>query len=472
MFRVTTVAALVLAAGPLAGQGPGLPTQTWPAGTYLGAMDKGGRVTTFHRGWLYLGAQDDTSVWDISDPTDPQMEQFSAIGVNGHSWYKIGDLFWRQYWIPEHLDADPPQFQSLANPLVRVPWTQPMHFPIGTWRWHFLSTYPLSIGNDVVDVRTGQQLSDRNLSAEDGINAGLSFRIGNLLFFTPGDEQTGVSVFDVGDPANPVLLDVLSGNFRQYTTAWQVWRNYVVLMSGDETNGPDQNANLVAIDFSDPTDLQVGFTLPYATLPGRYVHFQDEFGFAGRFNVGRKVNLETGQIAQSFQPPPGGVFEDFQWIPLGHLLMMSQAQVGSSHSYLYAHRPDLDDDRPYVGYHLPVDGAVDQPVGTVIGLVINEELDDTTIHDGTIEVRPLGGASIEGTVVSTQYDVVNFTPEPALLPNTTYEVRVRGDGIRDLAGNRIQYTTFRFSTGPSLATCILCDGFESGDTGAWSTPAP
>jgi hypothetical protein len=473
-FEATLILAAVLVAPSVWAQGPGLPSQTWPAGTHLSTLPKGGRITTFHRGYLYLGGIRDTSIWDISNPIVPDELQSVTPGLNGHSWFKIGDFFWRQYWIPEHGNADPPQFQSLADPLNRVVWTDPMPFSLNVWYWHFLSTYPLYVSNTRIDdVRTQQTLTNRNLFQEQGINAGMSWRLGNLLLITPGDEQNGMSVWNVGNPSNPVLLDVLNGNYRQYTTTWQIWRNYVVFMAGDNTNGPNSNANLVAIDISDPTDLQVGFTLTHDQLPGRYVHFQDQYAFAGRGGVGYKFNLETMSSVQTFNAPQGHWFEDFQWIPLGHVLLVSQAQENFEESFLFAHQSGLDTTPPTVGYHLPAHGAVFQPVKTVIGLVINETLDANTINSSTIQVVAHGSPTpLPITAVSTSYNVINVVPEVDLAPNTTYEVRILQDGIHDVAGNGIDAMSFRFSTGATVNLCVFCDGFEAGNTSAWSGTVP
>ena len=460
------VVAIFVGSFPSSGQG--LPTTTWPSGTYLGGMDHGGRITTFHRGYVYLGGLEQTSVWDISDPALPLMVQESQAGENGHSWYKIGDLFWRQYYIPEHGDTFAPQFQDLSDPLNRIPWTEDLAFSHDVGYWHFLSTYPLSLGEEIWDVRSESLVASRNLMSEDGINANNSFRIGNLYFVTPGDEQTGVAVFDIGDPSNPVLLDILTGNYRQYTTAWQVWRNYIVLAVGDNENGPSSDANVLAIDFSDPTDLRLGFSLPYSTLPGRYIHFQDQYAFTGSFLTGHKVDMETGAIVETFSTPEGDIVSDFQWIPYGHLLLTSYSELGDSRTFLFAHQEALDTQPPTVGYHLPKHRSTNQPVSTVIGFVINETLNDTTIDDTTIIVRPQGGDPIQGTVISTQYDVINFTPEPGLESNTIYEVELVANGIHDVAGNGIEGLTFRFSTGSIVDPCLFCDGFEDGDLSQWN----
>ncbi len=444
---------------PLPIQAQGLPSQTWPAGTYLSHWNHGGRIVTFHNGYLYLGATDNqhTTVYDISNPASPALIHNFQVGANGHTWYKIGNAFWRTYWNPELGNADvPAPFADLSDMLNWSPFTGSVHdFPFVqpplTWPGNWLPTYPHVFAERIYDARLGwwPPVADRNLQAESGINGSNRWRLGNLLFFTPGDDQSGMAVFDIGDPANPVLLSTLTGNIRQYTNAWQIWRHYVVLMNGDNENGPGGNANALLIDISDPGNLSISATIPYDDLPGRYVHFQDRYAFAGRFGRGTKFNMETLQVERVFTPPTGG-FGDFQWIPLGHLLLVSSSETNASRSYLFSHQDGLDVTPPSVGYHLPVDGAINQPLTTVIGLVINEVLDSTTVNDQTIQVRPLGGEPIAGVVMDTNYDVINWVPVQPLLPETTYEVRVVAGGIHDVAGNPIEQHLFHFSTGDQI----------------------
>jgi DNA-binding beta-propeller fold protein YncE len=453
---------LFLLAGTAAAQ-TGLPSQTWPAGTHLSTWNAGGRITTFHRGRLYLGGVEGQGTWiyDIANPLAPQQLQFDANAVNGHTWQKVGDLFYRQYWNPEGgYNADVPegvsQFVSLADPLARTRWTAPIHnFPVQTrvWGGGFMDTYPYWFYSDVVDARIGwwPLVSGTDVDAMSGVNARNKFRLGNLLFFTPGDGQQGVAVFDISNPATPVLLDTLTTGIRQYTTAWQVYKHYLVLMIGEDTNGPNGNANTLIIDFSDPSDLRIDQTLSYAQLPGRYVHFKDRYAFAGRGEYGVKFDMETRTPVREFRhPSPSVWFGDFQWIPLGHLLLVSTSETNMSQSHLFAHQDGLDTTPPTVAYHLPRPNAVNQSLTTSVGLVIHERLDATTVNDQTIQLRPLGGAALPGVVMHTSYDVVHFHPAQPLLANTTYELSLVGGGVRDVAGNAVAPFSFRFATGATL----------------------
>ena len=442
--------------------GAGLPTTTWAAGTKLAELPHGGRITTFHRGKLYLGGTDDQATWaydlsNISPTSAPVLLCTGPTLGNSHVWYKVGDLFFRQDLA--HWTAPPKLFDLRTDFCNPSRWNTPIHdFPLASQiagdDW--MPTYPYAFTNSVLDARRGwfPSIVDRNLRAEANVQAFNRFRIGNLLLYTPGDGGTGVAAFDIGDPANPRLLDVLTGNYQQYTTTWQVWRHYLVMMIGHNGNGPANNANALVIDFSDPTDLRIAWTIPRETLRGRYVHFQDHYAFAGHVTdngpggKGAKYNMLTRQVERTFDPPNTGA--DFQWIPLGHLLLVSGSETTVSASVIYAHQDGRDITPPSVGYHLPADGALNQPLRTGVGLVIHEQLDATTVNEQTIELRPVGGDPIPAIVMHTSYDVVNVVPVNPLQANTTYEVRIVANGVRDVAGNAMLPYSFFFSTGNAL----------------------
>ena len=466
---------LVLAGSALAQGAPntpgaGLPTQTWPAGTWLADWPHGGRITHFHRGLLYLGGTGNQRTWiyDISNPRSPQLRCDWATEDNSHVWYKIGDLFYRQNLIA--WTQTPPRLTSLAGfagpstcPATRQDWVTPIHdFPLASTLpgddW--MATYPYAFNYRVLDSRTGATVSMRNLWEEKGVTSTNRFRIGNLLFFTPGDGQTGVAVFDIGDPANPVLLDTLTGNYKQYTTTWQVWGHHLVMLHGDAENGPDADANALVIDFSDPSDLKIAWTIALEDMPGRYVHFQDDYAFSGHKTLGGvKYDMRNRQVVRRFPHPVSQWewFTDFQWIPLGHLLLVSGSEPTGSRSYLFTHQDGRDTTPPSIAWHLPAANALEQPLGTVVGLVVNEQLDATTVNDGTIQLRPLGGEPLPAVVMHTSYDVVNVVPVDALQPDTTYEVRLVAGGLRDVAGNAVAQRSFYFSTGTSLALAPQID---------------
>ncbi len=422
--------------------GPRLTTQTWPAGTFLAHFNEGDRINTYHRNYFMIAGQAGTSIWDLSNPTDPKRLQFNGAGNNGHRWWKMGDLYWREYSVPE-VAGTPYKYLNLANMLDRKPiTTSNVLYTVAANQPHFdkLETFPHSIdGNRVYDMRTGEFLSD----IKEGITKpDIVVRIGNFVFYTP--QSGAISVFDFGDPKNIKFIGSFGGTVphEQYSTGIQVWRNYLIFMSGNESSN-----NLVAFDISDPTNVKHGFNISSNDITlGRYMMFQDEFGFTGRFNRGVKYNFEKMRVEQQFFPPSNDEalqFLDNQWMPLGHIVVAS----GDGKTSIFAHQDGLDKRPPTVGHHFPKAGATNLPVTSTIGFVINETLDDLTLNDQTIQVRPLGGQPITGDVSSSSYQVINYAPRQKLLPNTTYEVKFVEGGIKDAAGNGMKEYIFYFTTG-------------------------
>ncbi len=423
--------------------GPKMTTQTWPAGTFLANFPEGDRISTYHRNYFFMNGQAGTSVWDFSNPTAPKRIQFSDAANNGHRWWKLGgDLFYREYSVPE-VEGTGYKYLDLSNMLDRKPVTSSdVLFTVKDGQSNFdnLETFPHTIdGNRVFDMRTGEKLGNipATVSLPDVV-----VRVGNYVFYAP---QTGdISVFDFGDPKNIKFLGSFGGDIphEQYSTGIQLWRNYLVFMSGNQ--GPDA---LVGFDISDPTNVKKGFSLHSDQITlGRYMIFQDEYGFSGRFDRGVKFNFEKMEIEQEFFPPSSDEtlqFIDNQWMPIGHILVAS----GDDKTSIFAHQDGLDTKPPTVGHHFPIAGAINQPQTTTLGFVINETLDDLTLNDKTIQVSPLGGIPIKGDVTTTSYQVVNYAPKETLLPNTTYEVKFVEGGIKDAVGNGMEEYIFYFTTG-------------------------
>jgi YVTN family beta-propeller protein len=436
--------------------GKGLPTNAPTAGTYMGHIPNGARISAFHRGYIFLPQSDGgagCTVWDITNLASPVRVASGTGGGNGHMWVKMGDLFWRQYAVGEIPASSNADFLDFSRLPSLAPWTTPMSFPI-TGRSVNPQLFPINYneGNHTItDARTGQVQSTNNLNLASGVNGrDNKWRIGNLLIFTPGDGQSGMAIFDAGDPKNIKLLDNYTGNFKQYSTAFQVWRNYIVCMTGSNDNGPSGTANVVGIDISNPTDIRVAFEIPTSKLGSRYVFFQDEFAFSGGFNNYKKVNMETQTVVQEFSVPNDRFSNDFQAIPLGHVLMTTG---DGYHTNFFAHQTGLDRRAPTVGFHWPKANATNLPVSSVLGFVINETLMSETVNDVNIQVRPAsGGANVAADVTSFQNGVINFAPRQPLAANTTYEVTFVAGGIKDVAGNGMVEYKFLFSTGSTIAT--------------------
>ncbi len=428
-------------APPEGTMGPTMTTETWPAGAFLSHFPEGDRINTYHRNYLMIAGQEGTGIWDISNPTAPERVQFDEAANNGHRWWKMGDLYYREYSVPE-VEGTGYKYLDLSNMLDRKPVTSSdVLYTVADDQPHYdnLETFPHTIvGDRVFDMRSGELVSRIK---EDISQPDIVVRIGNYVFYTP---QTGpISVFDFGDPKDIKFLGSFGDDtpHEQYSTGIQLWRNYLVFMSGNAGN------NLVAFDISDPGNIKHGFDLSDEDITlGRYMIFQDEFGFTGRFDRGVKFNFETMEVAQEFIPPSSDEtlqLLDNQWMPIGHIVVAS----GDGKTSIFSHQEELDTRPPTVGHHFPVAGATNQPVTSTLGFVINETLDDLTLTDENIQVSPLGGAPIQGDITSTSYQVINYAPKKPLLPNTTYEVKFVEGGIRDAVGNGMEEYVYYFTTG-------------------------
>jgi len=296
----------------------------------------------------------------------------------------------------------------------------------------------------ITDARSGTVLAEVDFLGQTGIE-GRGAIIGNLLIITSDHETPhGVATYDLSDPSRPKLLDAIrtTPDGRKLNKAYQtlpIWGHHLFLMMNG-ASGSFKGYDV--IDFSDPTQLRWMRRVHLSSPRPRYVQFQDEYMFVDDM----KIDVHTDEIVQTF-PDAGGEYQ----LPVGHLLVtagMDRKDTGR----VWAHQATLDRRGPMVTWHLPRDGAVDQAVTTRVGLVIPETLDAASVQNKvSIIVRPLGGAALDGVVQWNDHDIMNFAPEEPLQPDTTYEVILPAEGIKDVAGNGIE-TEFRFvfATGSTI----------------------
>ncbi len=446
----TLLGFLVLAALPARSpglDGPGFPQQAFTAGQLIGQWDISPAAVTrttvigYHRGWLFTDTRDlintgGLQVWDISNLSNPVEVHQVNLRKPFHVFYFATES---ETYINSGTAAGPRlwDFSDMTNIIPSaVPWTvreSPQFRDAFPFPYYYLGQ------NGYSALRTPAQIwdarTDTLVASVDFLHTiffkGVPLVIGNLMVVAGSNAGAGVATYDVGDPANPVLLDVLTtGLAPGYEPA--VYGSWAVMA---QTDGGD----LVSfVDYSDPTDLQLVTTI--SPIPGnnRYAQFQDEFMFVGD----AKIDLQTFSVVDTYA---GG---DEYLLPLGNLLFICDH---TGDIQIYAHQAAPDTKGPYVNYHNPADGAVNQPLTSRIGVVIPETLNYQTINSSTFIVRPVGGAPISGTLTATDKDIINFTPDTSLLPDTTYNVILPANGIEDVSGNGIETTlAFQFSTGPTI----------------------
>ncbi len=466
-MRINRAAWLVLAGkflaslAPLLGQGfPNVPQTAGALLTPLLAPQQGRTaVIAYHNGWLYTVPEMPSSQpgsdflvrrWNLSNLSNVTVAETygeTEHPVMAHGYLSMGDyLCLGDNWpsnSPFSFRAVSPGVNQrttapgLSGPYDRGDLFQPWH--INTY-WSY---NPGEIANPAVLRKNGEVLASWNHIGETGV-IGHPFIVGNLLIFASDQSRTGVATYDISDPRQPRLLDVLkSGGPGGY---WpELWggegRLFVVFPYQEPTTG------MRVVEVTDPENLRLVSDVPLPGAETMYVQFQDEYAFLGS----HKVDMRTHRSVLRLDAEGKNVDTSQFLLPIGNLL--ATGGIGEHQGLaIWAHQAAPDTRPPFVGYHLPRPGQTRYPRGASISLLIHETLDTTTIRPGTnLVVRPLGGAPVAGRAVFSFDDILTFTPDQDLLADTTYEVLLTGAGIKDAAGNAMEEYRFLFSTGDTVS---------------------
>lgn len=467
-----SLVALSLSAQEIPPVVPGFPNEAQVPGSLLSALNAPGQgrtaVIAYHNGVLFTVPEVPSSqpgsdflvrTWDLSDPTAPAVTsvlETTAQPVMAHGYLKRGDylsigpnsgfgqpLSWS-------FRADGPgtlvreNSPGLVGPFLRGHLFQPW------WAgWTFWSYNPVD------DLGTlalrGETLAEWDHLGLTGV-IGHPFLVGDLLIFASDQSRTGVATYDVSDPTNPVLLDVLTtgGPGGYWPELWGGNGNlYVVFPYRVNGNG------MRVVDVTDPTEMTFVADVPLPGAQAMYAQFQDDYAFIGDHKVDMRT-FESVLFLDGAQQPrtnDDGVGVDTSQfaLPIGNLLITGGSGANQGMA-IWAHQAEPDTQGPRVGYHIPQAGRTNYPVGAPISLLIHETLETPTLINGvSFIVRPLGGEPVAGDLTFAFDDILTFTPHEPLAADQSYEVILPEGGIKDAAGNGMQGYSFSFSTGGELS---------------------
>jgi cytochrome c peroxidase len=471
LWQVAGCVALLCAVAHAQPVAPGFPNVAQTPGAILSGLNapQQGRtaILAWHNGILFTvpevpasqpGADFQVRTWNISNPRQPiQLAQLGVtpMPVNAHGYFHSGQyLVLGSNWPPggewSFRANGPGVLQRTSFPQLTCAGARGCLF--GPW---YISPTYWSYGDISGDA---ELFLDWQLQARwdhlglTGV-VGHPFIIGDLLIFASDQSRTGVATYDISNPTDPVLLDVLNtGGPGGY---WpELWggngKLYIVFPYNTGGNG------FRVVDATDPSDLRFVTDRPLPGAQSMYIQFQDEFAFMGGHKVDMRtfesvLHLDGENVARPNQPGQVGIDTSQHLLPLGNLLVTGG--IGENEGMaIWAHQAAPDTRGPSVGYHIPQAGRTNYPRRMPITLLIHETIENPTIVNGeTFIVRPVGGAPIAGRITFSFDDVLTFVPNQQLAANTTYEVVLPAGGIKDVAGNGMVGYSFTFSTGSNLA---------------------
>jgi len=320
-----------------------------------------------------------------------------------------------------------------------------------------------------------------NHIAESGVS-GIPVLIGNILIYASDDTQRGVAAYDISDPTNPVLLDVVrsGGGLKVGGYLPEVWKGHVVLPSRKD------GGYVHFVNYSDPTTLTLDASIPVDVNPA-YVQFQDEFAFAGNAKLDLRP-LENAENDHDPTTPAGnpliileldndlddatlghdtyslgergtqgpwwGVNTNQHLCPVGNLLVTGGITNGNGSQGaaiwvhdVYPDTPEIEPDLrgPEINYHIPFDGHELYSIECPITLLIHESVDTYNFEPGsTVFIREASTPETDLTTEDVSYeyiysDLLTLTPKDGKWdPGTTYEVIITKDAINDAVGNYLE----------------------------------
>ena len=334
-----------------------------------------------------------------------------------------------------------------------------------SWSWPYLYVGSSGKGFHIVDATDPAKavfVKTIPINQLGNFRVGPVHAAGNYLTVASMDQDpTGVSILDVSNPQMPFLLANTSGKSM-----------YSSLTIGDMIFGDGIGANYTFMKWT-PEAVTVVTEKKFGTDKGGYCTYQDGFGFCGQSSDGfHKIDLHTYDAASIKEvgkgvPPMSGDY-DFATV-LGNLVYL-----GNDHgtgATLIPHSMTPDTTPPKVMKVYPLDNATKQPLSTRVTIFFTDEIDTDTVSANSIIVRKSGGAPVAGVFSRSSFNAISFGARQPLEANSTYEVIVVPNGVKDLVGNALtEQAISHFSTGN---TVIVVDGGiptgaggAGGDTGS------
>lgn len=458
---------------------PGIYAGRKPYGTNLGMMIDGYFFTLFAPdsgagpgGFLLL---------DVADPHNPKLMKriyepegstgkfrephaFGLTRVNGRRYMAFQNISGVEFWDFTDLNNLQP-VSELSLPNVKGGDYSNVSWQL-SWQAPYLYVASSEQGIFIVDTSDPQNpalVKSVPASALGGFRVGPIFAFGNHLVLTSMDNRDGVASLDISDPLNPQMLDRVPDLDQIYYASCFDGKRLALSVRGAD-------AKMVLFDLADPAKIELQDD-QLAVSGQLYCAFQDQFVFQGTEDWVHKIDLSDPQNpvdlgSGTIAGPLVRLVDHGQVSPMGNLIF-----IGNDHGTGSAFMPhDVAPDfrPPQVSHTLPHNGAQNQSTLSRVGIAFTDMLDFSSVNQENIQIADSAGQVVSGTY-SLENNKVNFAPELPLLPNTTYHIRVRKNGVRDTVGNStVDEFVATFSTGAGSNTLDLNVNLEVASTVAIS----
>ncbi len=303
---------------------------------------------------------------------------------------------------------------------------------------------------DTTNPASPVQLAYRNVSQLSNLTLRAAVTIGNLLVLSSSTFPTfdgKVLLLDISDPANPT----------QIAAPFDVRIGYQGFVYGSHFFGAQDGA-LESYNFANPANIvkttynaNAGTTLSNP----EYGFGKDGFAFIGHYPGATKWDL-----AQSPAPvvstiyPQNPANDDYAFITLlGNMIAVTSDHSTSKKLSIGVHDVNRDSLPPAVNFVVPANGSVNMNRKSRIGVCFTDFVEASSLSSSTLTLRNTATLAVVPGTYSHMMGIVNFVPDALLDADSTYEVILKANGVRDWAGNAvpIEQIVSTFSTGQSIS---------------------
>jgi hypothetical protein len=462
--------------------GPGGPTQDFAAeqvGIECAALDGGmagdlggGEIhDTFDHhnlvvmfdGYLVMpwspefGLNSGVTFYDFSDPCAPlaiasvkadEMRETHSIGFSnvGDRWYMVTDemsgissggvLFWdvtdpADIKVVSKLEVPgffyPDSYQRVT---LSVFWQAPWVYVAGADN----GVYVIDASDPLAPVLAAQHKFDPVL------RAGQVQAVGNLLMVSAAEGKR-TALLNIAKPDFPQPIP--GGEFQISRESY-----FSNVGGGFAYYAPKEGGGGIIIhDIHDPKK-----PTPVADYSsggnGGYVFVKDQFAFMGESDFATIYDLtDITAPKEIMQLTLEGDLDTITPIANVAVLSVDDKAAKDRGSIVVPWQAAADTTPPSVTWVYPPDGATDLPAVSRIGVTFNEMVDVKSAWAGSVRLYETGtdpaATRVDGDV-STQENIVNFSPKGLLRPGTEYTLEIPAGGVRDYSGNVI-VTPFKSS---------------------------